>query len=589
MKKRSFGALCGCVCARIAASWFLAIALTLVIFAGDVSYIEYSIENLRFTVICAVCAFVVFSAADVIFARGKLKTPPDFWCLFGSVFILACVSSYKFMSIFFAVGCFVAVIAAASICMGEKGIKLPEISLDKKTSVWLTSAVGAAVFAFVCAVCLVRYRAYYAPTYDFGIFANMFENMISTGLPNTTCERDGLLSHFAVHISPIFYLLLPLYAICPRAETLLIIQAAAVVSGCIPVFLIARKKLGSWTAASVFAVIYLLFPAFSCGAFFDFHENKLLAPLILWALWFCEEKKRLPASLFLLLTVLVKEDAPVYTAVIGAYLFFGKKERIFGGAVVLGSVAYFLGAVALLGRIGEGAQLWRYENIASGSLTAIIGAVILNPMRVVSECVGEEKIKFIFQMLFPLLGLPLVCKKPSRLVLLVPFLLVNLMPDYVYQHDIGYQYTYGSGALLVYLAVVNWADIREIVVPRVWKVCAGAVLTATLLSFMSSGARGGMYFKMAKNEQHNISAIDSALEVIPKDAEVSASTMFVAHLADRPVIYDFDDNARLADYVVIDLRGKGSEETEIQRRSLEAVGYREVVFYPESAVVFKLK
>ena len=34
------------------------------------------------------------------------------------------------------------------------------------------------------------------------------------------------------------------------------------------------------------------------------------------------------------------------------------------------------------------------------------------------------------------------------------------MSDYQYQHDIFFQYTFGSTAFLVYLAVVNLADIR---------------------------------------------------------------------------------------------------------------------------------
>ena len=36
-----------------------------------------------------------------------------------------------------------------------------------------------------------------------------------TGLPDVSCERDVLMSHFAVHISPIYYLLLPFYALFP--------------------------------------------------------------------------------------------------------------------------------------------------------------------------------------------------------------------------------------------------------------------------------------------------------------------------------------------------------------------------------------
>ena len=58
--------------------------------------------------------------------------------------------------------------------------------------------------------------------------------------PLTTVERDGLLSHFAVHLSPIFYALLPFYKLVPRPETLLVLQALLVISGLIPLCLLAR-------------------------------------------------------------------------------------------------------------------------------------------------------------------------------------------------------------------------------------------------------------------------------------------------------------------------------------------------------------
>lgn len=61
----------------------------------------------------------------------------------------------------------------------------------------------------------LRYLGYLAPNFDFGVFTQMFHNMRESFLPMTTCERNGLLSHFAVHISPVFYLLLPFYALFP--------------------------------------------------------------------------------------------------------------------------------------------------------------------------------------------------------------------------------------------------------------------------------------------------------------------------------------------------------------------------------------
>ena len=95
------------------------------------------------------------------------------------------------------------------------------------TLVW--TALGAASlfwFLFTAGLTILRYRMNYASAYDFGLFSQMYYYMDKCLLPLTTCERDGLLSHFAVHLSPIFYLLLPLYKLFPRPETLLATRRA---------------------------------------------------------------------------------------------------------------------------------------------------------------------------------------------------------------------------------------------------------------------------------------------------------------------------------------------------------------------------
>ena len=76
----------------------------------------------------------------------------------------------------------------------------------------------------------------FGPTFDFGIFSQMFHQMRTTGLPVTTVERDGPLSHFAVHVSPIYYLLLPFYCIYPKPVTLQVLQAAVLASAVIPLW-----------------------------------------------------------------------------------------------------------------------------------------------------------------------------------------------------------------------------------------------------------------------------------------------------------------------------------------------------------------
>ena len=123
------------------------------------------------------------------------------------------------------------------------------------------------------------------------------------------------------------------------------------------------------------------------------------------------------------------------------------------------AILYFYIVSYFMSKYGLGTMNYRYDNFiydGSGSLVTVIKAVILNPIYTIKECFDEEKIKFFLQMLVPLSFMPFMIKKPSRAILLMPFILINLMSDYYYQHDIGYQYTYGSAAFLIYLCIMNY-------------------------------------------------------------------------------------------------------------------------------------
>ena len=58
----------------------------------------------------------------------------------------------------------------------------------------------------------------------------------------------------------------------------------------------------------------------------------------------------------------------------------------------------------------------------------------------------------------PLCLIPLVIKKPSHLILLIPCLL-NFITLYPYQTNIRFQYNFGITAFLFYLVILNINDI----------------------------------------------------------------------------------------------------------------------------------
>ena len=119
----------------------------------------------------------------------------------------------------------------------------------------------------------------------------MFHHMKEGFLPIVSSERDKLLSHFAVHISPIYYLLLPLYCIFPSPYTLQISQGIILAGGIIPFYLLARHKGLSNKVTVMLSIAYAFSPALICGTTYDLHENCFLVPLLLWMFYFFEKEK----------------------------------------------------------------------------------------------------------------------------------------------------------------------------------------------------------------------------------------------------------------------------------------------------------
>lgn len=114
--------------------------------------------------------------------------------------------------------------------------------------------------------------------------------MKTTFTMNTTSERDHLLSHLCVHISPDFYLLLPFYALYSKAVTLQVMQAVVIALGIVPLLGICKNHGLTRMESALTVIAYCLYPVMSGGCFYDIHENLFLPLFILSFLYFLERK-----------------------------------------------------------------------------------------------------------------------------------------------------------------------------------------------------------------------------------------------------------------------------------------------------------
>ena len=108
---------------------------------------------------------------------------------------------------------------------------------------------------------------------------------------------------------------------------LLVVQAAGVALGAVPVFLLARKHLGGEWSGLCFALVYLLYPPTQWLVVDDFHPVALATPLLLGAIWFLDENRLLPFALCAVAACLTKEQVGLVVAMLGIWHAFGHGRR----------------------------------------------------------------------------------------------------------------------------------------------------------------------------------------------------------------------------------------------------------------------
>ncbi|MBO4688890.1 MAG: DUF2079 domain-containing protein [Clostridiales bacterium] len=465
------------------------------------------------------------------------------------------------------------------------------------------AALSVAVLIFLCETALATHRIYGTTTFDMGIFEQMFYSLSHRFNAVTTCERGYALSHFRVHASYILYALVPVYKAFPGAETLIISQAVLVVSGVIPVYLIARKKGFSGTTLFSCCVIYLFSLGILSPCYFHFHENAFLPPLLLWIFYAVEYKKNILFCIMCALTCIVKEDAILFVVCICLYLAFETKGKDRIRVLLTGgtAAAYFLAMSAWLSHSGDGKMMMssRMHTLMveeNQSALQIVGNILVDPGHALTVVTSEpEAFLILLEMLLPLLLMPFFTKKTHRLFLMVPFFTFNLLfsAAYVYAAQIQYQYAFGTATLLIYLAMININDFDK--EKRTVAISAVAVMSVISAVCMVSGNL--KQYEEYTNNKATYQGIKACLLKIPKDASVTADDYYLPHLAGRDEIYSLNfenfvmsgsnvvslQDVHDTDYYVLDMKDNREAQT---GELLKSRGYTEYAGYEDYVIVY---
>jgi len=195
--------------------------------------------------------------------------------------------------------------------------------------------IAAYIFVF-SAFSILSFRNFSMSAYDIGIHAQaIWKLSTGNGLFNTV---RGL-PIWGDHCWFIMVLYVPLYWIFPRAETLLVLQSAALGLAALPLAAIILRRGGGGLAALLFCLAWLLSPALQNMNLENYHPEVLAALFLLWTIERADAGKWRGYWLALVLALLCKEDVSLTVFMLGCWAF--RKNRKVGIMTVVISLFWF--------------------------------------------------------------------------------------------------------------------------------------------------------------------------------------------------------------------------------------------------------
>lgn len=405
-------------------------------------------------------------------------------------------------------------------------------------------------------------------------------------------------SVFGMDWMPMLFFFVPVYALLPSALPLFFLQIVASALGAVPVYWLARDKLGSKVAGLGAGVLYLLYPTLLHTALNPFQVRLFAVTLLLFALYYFERGNLKLFALTAGIAMLARTDVSLVVAMFGLYALFTRRKWPFAVVPLVAGLAYFAVSTFLIvpafafpgafsrpaGPVADPMACWpcgtnpivAYYGHLGSSGPEILGYIVTHPVKVAQLMFTGPKIEYILSLLLPLAFLPLFA--PRALILILPTLLLNLLSLRSSQFSYESHYSllmipglflaaiYGADTLRRWTA--RWRERHQVGANSLkWVQVGGLVMAAWALFLMvpfknplayaNPVARAFLYPEPAAR----VAAARDLIGMIGPEDKVAVSSKLSPQLLPRRYIYNFPpapyspynfDTHRRAGYVDLD-------------------------------------
>ena len=426
-----------------------------------------------------------------------------------------------------------------------------------------------------------RYLTWHSFVYDLGRYDQkvwlvstqedpwaMVEQTWRGGVRETPCgiQRSSGVCHFQpLHLIPAL-----LYQTWASPLLLLALQVLAIVSGMIPLYILACGSLGDRTAGLAICLTYLLFPVVQYNALLEFRPEFVAIPSLLWAFLLAHRRHVVIALALAASAGLMKESLLLAFAGFGLYIWVRDGRRVLGlGACGLGLLGFSLIDFGLLaGANASEGKVLLGKYLAGDALATVL---------------RRDKLIFLGTLLGPLAGLPLL--SPLPLLAAAPALALLLLSPDLTHPAIHWEYAASAvGPLFVALLdVLPRLPARLGTRVQPIPLLAGLVTLGAFVAFATgptplslnfwSRAEGG-HWHYAQYLPDRQAVLNRAEALIPTDPDVVVVTqndVNSARLAHRHFYHPFPHALDRADYIVLDTQRSPFVYREPNRKDYEEI------------------
>ncbi|KAA3664959.1 MAG: DUF2079 domain-containing protein [Chloroflexi bacterium] len=383
---------------------------------------------------------------------------------------------------------------------------------------------------------LSRHGRFNSTGYDLAIHEQILWNTLNGRFFATSLEVDN---SFADHFRPFMLVLLPFYAVFQSAKTLLVAQVLALAAAAIPLFLIADARLKSKRVAMAITFMYLIYPAVGFVARFDFHMEAIAVPLFFMAFYALEKEKWKQATIWLILTLLCKENMGIVVAIFGLYVMVMQRRWRLGTAwLIMGITTFLFTSFWLLPTVrGESLDAMIRYTWMGDTTTEIAQTIFTKPELIWEHLISTNRLLYLVQLSEPVgflnfLGLP-------EIMIAQPFLMTNLMADHFCQPTIYCHYSAPVIPFIFIGLVFGLARLRRwLRDERSWRIAILLVLPLSMFNFwIENPFREIPLIPSALLPISNADVVEQALTAVPPHLSVVTTNDYAPHLAQREHLY----------------------------------------------------